>query len=84
MPQNQSLFLLHFLFQLDENHNFNLTSKITKMCEQIFKKTAPKQNSNKTNVKMPHENKNHYQEIENWFKLRNRPRMNYEWIVKIF
>ena len=31
-------FLLHFLFQRDQNHNSNLTSKITKMCEQILKK----------------------------------------------
>ena len=32
---------------------------------------------------MPHVNKNYYQETEIWFNLRNRPRMNYEWIVKI-
>ena len=32
-------FLLHFLFRRDENHYSNLTSKIVKMCEQIFKKT---------------------------------------------
>ena len=35
-------FSLHFLFRRDQNHNSNLTSKIMKMCEQIFKKkTAP-------------------------------------------
>ena len=35
-------FSLHFLFRRDQCHNFNLTSKIMKMCEQIFKKkTAP-------------------------------------------
>ena len=31
-------FSLHFLFQRDQNHHSNLTSKIMKMCEQIFKK----------------------------------------------
>ena len=32
-------FSLHFLFQRDQNYYSNLTSKIMKMCEQIFKKT---------------------------------------------
>ena len=37
-------FSLHFLFRCDQNHYSNLTSKIMKMCEQIFKKdSAPKQ-----------------------------------------
>ena len=31
-------FSHHFLFQRDRNHYSNLTSKITKMREQIFKK----------------------------------------------
>ena len=31
-------FPLHFLFQRDQNHRSNLTSKIMKMCEQILKK----------------------------------------------
>ena len=31
-------FSLHFLFRRDQNHYSNLTSKIMKMCEQIFKK----------------------------------------------
>ena len=31
-------FSLHFLFQCDQNHYFNLTSKIMKMCEQILQK----------------------------------------------
>ena len=31
-------FALHFLFRRDQNHYSNLTSKIMKMCEQIFKK----------------------------------------------
>ena len=31
-------FLLHFLFRRDQDHHSNLTSKIMKMCEQIFKK----------------------------------------------
>ena len=31
-------FSLHFLFRLDQNHYSNLTSKITKKCEQILKK----------------------------------------------
>ena len=30
---------LHFLFQFDQNHYSNLTSKIMKICEQILKKT---------------------------------------------
>ena len=29
---------LHFLFRCDQNHHFNLTLKIMKMCEQILKK----------------------------------------------
>ena len=38
-------FSLHFLFRRDQNHYSNLTSKIMKMCEQIFKKkTAPQYN----------------------------------------
>ena len=36
-PRNHS-FLLHFLFWHDQNHRFNLNSKIMKMCEQIFEK----------------------------------------------
>ena len=32
-------FSLHYLFRRDQNHYSNLTSKIIKMCEQIFKKT---------------------------------------------
>ena len=31
-------FSLHFLFRRDQNHYSNLTSKIMKMCEQLFKK----------------------------------------------
>ena len=31
-------FSLLFLFWRDQNHHSNLTSKITKMCEQILKK----------------------------------------------
>ena len=31
-------FSLHILFRRDQNHYSNLTSKIMKMCEQIFKK----------------------------------------------
>ena len=31
-------FSLHFLFRRDQNHYSNLTSKIMKMCEQIFEK----------------------------------------------
>ena len=33
-------FSLHFLFWRDQNHYCNLTSKIMKMCEQIFKKDS--------------------------------------------
>ena len=39
-------FLPHFMFQRDQNHYSNLTSKVMKMCEQIFKKTAPQYDSN--------------------------------------
>ena len=37
-PQNHSLFRSqnHFLFRRDQNHYSNLTSKIMKMCKQIF------------------------------------------------
>ena len=43
---------LHFLFRRDQNHHSNLTSKIMKMCEQIFKKkTPPQYNSNSLNCK---------------------------------
>ena len=39
-------FSIHFLFRRDKNHYSNLTSKIMKMCEQIFKtKTAPQYKS---------------------------------------
>ena len=31
-------FSLHFLFRRDQNHYYNLTSKIMKICEQILKK----------------------------------------------
>ena len=31
-------FSLYFLFRLDQSHYSNLTTKIMKMCEQIFKK----------------------------------------------
>ena len=35
-------FSLYFLFRRDQNHDSDLTPKIMKMCEQIFKKkTAP-------------------------------------------
>ena len=33
-------FSLQFLFQPDQNHYSNLTSKIMKMCEQILKKDS--------------------------------------------
>ena len=43
---------LHFLFRRVQNHYSNLTSKIIKICEQIFrKKTAPQHNSNSLNCK---------------------------------
>ena len=43
-------FSLHFLFRRDQNHYSNLTSKIMKICAQIFKKkTAPQYNSNSLN-----------------------------------
>ena len=54
-PQNHSVFrvislFLHFLFQRDQNHYSNLTSKIMKMSEQISK-TSPQYNSNSLNCK---------------------------------
>ena len=36
---------LHFLFRRDQNHYSNLTSKIMKMCEQIFKNKHSRKNS---------------------------------------
>ena len=33
-------FSLHFLFRRDQNHYFNLTPKIMKMCEQILKEDS--------------------------------------------
>ena len=33
-------FSLHFLFQCEQNHYSNLTSKIMKMCEQFLKKDS--------------------------------------------
>ena len=45
-------FSLHFLFRRDKNPYSNLTSKIMKMCEQIFrKKTAPQYKSDSLNCK---------------------------------
>ena len=44
-------FPFHFLFRRDQNHHSNLTSKIMKLCEHIFKKTAPQYNSNSLNCK---------------------------------
>ena len=50
------VFSLHFLFRRDQNHYSSLTSKIMKMCEQIFKKkTAPQYNSTALNCKKPRE-----------------------------
>ena len=37
-PPNHSIFSLHFQLRRDQNHYSNLTSKIMKMFEQIFKK----------------------------------------------
>ena len=45
-------FSLQFLFRRDQNHYCNLTSKIMKMYQQIFKKkTAPQYSSNSLNCK---------------------------------
>ena len=38
-------FSLYFPFRRDQNHYSNLTSKIMKMCEQIFKKKHSRKNS---------------------------------------
>ena len=53
-------FSLYFLFRCDQNRYSNLTSKIMKMCEQIFlkKKTAPQYNSNSLNCKKNQEKAN--------------------------
>ena len=37
---NTFAFSFNFLFRRDQNDYFNLTSKIMKMCEQIFKKNS--------------------------------------------
>ena len=37
---NTLAFSFHFLSRRDQNHYSNLTSKIMKMCEQIFKKNS--------------------------------------------
>ena len=43
-------FRLRHMFWRDHNHYSNLTSKVMKICEQIFKKkTAPQYNSNSLN-----------------------------------
>ena len=48
-------FALHFLFRRDQNHYSNLTSKIMKMCEQIFKKKHSRKNSgNDSKEKIAH------------------------------
>ena len=39
-------FSLHFLFQRDQNHYSNLTSKIMKICEQILKNHSLKNSGN--------------------------------------
>ena len=44
-------FSIHFLFRHEQNHYSNLTSKIMKVGEQIFKKTAPQYNSDSLNFK---------------------------------
>ena len=45
-------FSLHFLFRRDQNHYSNLTSKIMKMCEKIFKKKdSAHYNSNSSSSK---------------------------------
>ena len=52
-------FSLHFLFQRDQNHDSNLTSKIMKMSQQILKKkTAPQYKSNSLNLKKNQEKAN--------------------------
>ena len=47
--QNHSFFRSTSCFGMPKNHYSNLTSKIMKMCKQIFKKTAPQYNSNSLN-----------------------------------
>ena len=51
-PAKPLAFSLHFLFRRDQNHYSNLTSKIMKMCEQIFKKRQ-RPNTNSLNCKKP-------------------------------
>ena len=46
-------FSLHFLFRRDQNHYSNSTSKIMKMCEQIFKKNIAGRISETTRSENP-------------------------------
>ena len=39
-------FSLQFTFRREQNHHFNLTSNIMKICEQFQKNIAPQYNSN--------------------------------------
>ena len=47
-------FLLHFLCRRNQNHYSNLTSKIMKMCKQIFKKHSRKNSGNASKEKIAH------------------------------
>ena len=39
-PQNKLVYSLHFLFWRNQKYQFNLTSKIMKLYEQILKKDS--------------------------------------------
>ena len=74
------VFSLHFLFRRDQNHYSNLTSKIMKMCEQILKRQRPNTIQILSIVisgqVLAYNSKDFY-----WLN-KNRPRPEYEWIMK--
>ena len=74
------VFSLHFLFRRDHNHYSNLTSKIMKMCEQILKRQRPNTIQILSIVisgqVLAYNSKDFY-----WLN-KNRPRPEYEWIMK--
>ena len=56
---------------------------MSELGKPYLKKSDQKmKNKQVINVKMPHVNKNHQQEMEIWFRQKPRSRMNYEWIGK--
>ena len=65
---NPLAFSLHFLFRRKQNHYFNLTSKIMKMCEHILKHSRTSADVQFKEFSLTTE--------------KTRPRTDYEWIGK--